>query len=92
MPAAKRPLSIFRELLDSEAVGGLALMGAAALGLVIANSGLSELYFGALHSYLGPLTVEKWSNEALMAVFFLLVGLELKREMFSEMRRLMEFT
>ncbi|RUV39566.1 Na+/H+ antiporter NhaA, partial [Mesorhizobium sp. M1A.T.Ca.IN.004.03.1.1] len=38
-------------------------------------------YFAALHAYLGPLSVSHWVNDGLMAVFFLLVGLEIKREM-----------
>jgi len=55
-------------------------MGAAALALIVANSPLSDAYFTALHFYLGPLSVSHWINDALMAVFFLLVGLEIKRE------------
>jgi NhaA family Na+:H+ antiporter len=56
-------------------------MGAAALALIVANSPLSGAYFHALHAYVGPLSVQHWINDALMAVFFLLVGLEIKREM-----------
>ena len=56
-------------------------MGAAALALIVANSPLSGVYFGALHSYVFGLSVEHWINDGLMAVFFLLVGLEIKREM-----------
>jgi NhaA family Na+:H+ antiporter len=55
-------------------------MAAAALALVVANSPLAPTYFNALHAYLGPLSVQHWINDALMAVFFLLVGLEIKRE------------
>jgi len=55
-------------------------MGAAALALIVANSPLSDAYCTALHFYLGPLSVSHWVNDALMAVFFLLVGLEIKRE------------
>ncbi|MER8435652.1 Na+/H+ antiporter NhaA [Mesorhizobium sp. M1312] len=77
----ERPISIFREFLDSEAAGGIILMGAAALALIVANSPLSQAYFDALHAYLGPLSVSHWINDGLMAVFFLLVGLEIKREM-----------
>ena len=77
----RRPLSLLREFLDSEASGGLLLMGAAAAALIVANSALAPAYHGALHAYLGPMSVGHWINDGLMAVFFLLVGLEIKREM-----------
>jgi NhaA family Na+:H+ antiporter len=77
----QRPVSVFREFLDGEAAGGIILMVAAALALIVANSPLSETYFSVLHAYLGPLSVSHWVNDGLMAVFFLLVGLEIKREM-----------
>ncbi|MEI9426775.1 Na+/H+ antiporter NhaA [Mesorhizobium sp. Cs1299R1N3] len=77
----QRPVSVFREFLDSEAAGGIVLMVAAALALIVANSPLAETYFAVLHAYLGPLSVSHWVNDGLMAVFFLLVGLEIKREM-----------
>jgi NhaA family Na+:H+ antiporter len=80
LPGPRRPLSMLRYMLDNEASGGLVLMGAAALALVLANSPLSEAYFGALHTYLGPLSVQHWINDGLMAIFFLFVGLEIKRE------------
>ncbi|TIT21028.1 MAG: Na+/H+ antiporter NhaA [Mesorhizobium sp.] len=81
MQDEKRLVSMLREFLDSEAAGGLILMAAAALALIVANSPLGEAYFSALHAYLGPLSVSHWINDGLMAVFFLLVGLEIKREM-----------
>jgi NhaA family Na+:H+ antiporter len=74
------PKSIFREFLDSEASGGIILMVAAALALIVANSPLAPTYFSVLKAYVGPLSVSHWINDALMAVFFLLVGLEIKRE------------
>ena len=80
-PDLHRPLSLLRAFLDSEASGGIVLMFAAALALIVANSPLSHAYFEALHVYLGPLSVSHWINDALMALFFLLVGLEIKREM-----------
>ena len=76
-PARK---SLFRTFIDSEASGGIVLMAAAALALIVANSLLAESYFAALKTYVGPLNVLHWINDALMAVFFLLVGLEIKRE------------
>ncbi|AZO26296.1 MULTISPECIES: Na+/H+ antiporter NhaA [Mesorhizobium] len=77
----QRPKSILREFLDGEAAGGIILMAAAALALIVANSPLAGTYFAILHAYLGPLSVSHWINDGLMAVFFLLVGLEIKREM-----------
>jgi NhaA family Na+:H+ antiporter len=80
--AARRgPTSALRELLKSEAAGGLVLLGAAALALVLANSPLAPAYFAALHVDLAGLTVLHWINDGLMAIFFLLVGLEIKREL-----------
>ena len=73
--------STLRQFLDSEASGGLILMAVAALAIVVANSPVAEIYFHALHVYLGPLSLQHWINDALMSVFFLLVGLEIKREM-----------
>lgn len=74
-------MSALRDTLVSEAGGGLVLMASAALALVVANSSLAETYFVALKTYLGRLSVLHWINDALMAVFFLLVGLKIKREM-----------
>ncbi|MGM5056394.1 Na+/H+ antiporter NhaA [Rhizobium leguminosarum] len=79
--ATGRIQSTLRGFLDSEASGGLVLMAAAAMALAVANSPLAEAYFHALHFYIGPLSLQHWINDALMAVFFLLVGLEIKREM-----------
>jgi NhaA family Na+:H+ antiporter len=76
----RRPFSMLRAFLDGQASGGLVLMAAAALALVVANSPLAPAYFGALHAYLGPLSLGHWINDGLMAVFFLVVGLEIKRE------------
>lgn len=78
---APRPLSLLRNFLDNQAAAGLLLMGSAALALIIANSPLAPAYFGVLKTYFGPLSVLHWINDALMALFFLLVGLEIKREM-----------
>jgi len=69
-----------REFLESEAAGGIVLMLASALALIVANSPLARDYFHLLHAELGPLSVHHWINDALMAVFFLLVGLEIKAE------------
>jgi NhaA family Na+:H+ antiporter len=75
--------SPLREFLASEAAGGVVLMAAAVLALIVANSRFSAGYFALLEGYVGPLSVLHWVNDALMAVFFLLVGLEIKREFVS---------
>lgn len=72
--------SAFRSFLASQSAGGLVLMAAGALALAVANSPLASAYFYALQGHIGPLTVSHWINDGLMAVFFLLVGLEIKRE------------
>ena len=82
------PRSALRHLLDSEAAGGVVLMVAAALAIVVANSPLGEIYHHGFHDpigpvlsdKLGPMTAHLWINDGLMALFFLLVGLEIKRE------------
>ena len=76
-----RSPSVLREFLEGEASGGIVLMGAAALALIVANSPLGPGYESVLHAQLGPLSLDHWINDALMALFFLLVGLEIKREM-----------
>ena len=75
-----RPLSAIRTALANDAAGGIVLMVAAAAALAIANSPWAEGYHAALHLYLGPLSLLHWINDGLMVVFFLLVGLEIKRE------------
>jgi NhaA family Na+:H+ antiporter len=77
---AKRVSSALRRFLASEAAGGMLLIAAAALALAAANSSLAGPYRILLGAAAGPLTVRLWINDALMAFFFLLVGLELKRE------------
>lgn len=76
----KRPRSALRDFLRSEASGGILLMAAAALALVVANGPLADGYFSALHVMIGPMSLAHWINDGLMSLFFLLVGLEIKRE------------
>lgn len=81
MVTRSKPRSALRHFLTGKAGGGILLIAAAALALAVANSGAAPLYFRALGTYLGPLTVLHWVNDALMAAFFFLVGLEIKREL-----------
>lgn len=67
--------------MSSQSAAGLILIATAAVALAIANSPLGPGYEALLHGHLGPLSVMHWINDGLMALFFLLVGLEIKREM-----------
>ena len=73
-------LSFVKRFIALEAAGGLVLLLAAALALVIEHSPLQPLMQQVLHTEMGGLSVLLWINDALMAVFFLLIGLEIKRE------------
>jgi len=80
--------STFTRFFQLEAASGLLLIAAAALALIINNSPLSYLYNGLLEvpvvAQVGALKIAKplllWINDGLMALFFLLIGLEVKRE------------
>ncbi len=69
-----------RDHLSGEAGPGIMLMAAAAAALIVANSPWGAAYEHVLHAHLGPLSLLHWINDGLMAVFFLFVGLEVKRE------------
>ena len=82
--------SALRDFLESEAAGGLLLIGAALLALFAANlPATAQAYAHFVHletgpifsPNLGPMSVHLWVNDGLMALFFLLVGLEIKREL-----------
>ncbi|MEJ7758314.1 MAG: Na+/H+ antiporter NhaA [Gemmatimonadaceae bacterium] len=88
-PLAERVLRPFQQFAKTESSGGIVLMVCTALALAWANSPWSESYF---HLWEQPLTIgtkgfgltetlHRWINDGLMAVFFFLVGLEIKREM-----------
>ncbi len=80
--------SPFKWFFKLEAASGLVLLISAILALIISNSNLSEMYFGTLEKYIFiginkygiKLSVLHWINDALMAVFFFFVTLEIKRE------------
>lgn len=75
-----RPSALCR-FLEAQSSAGLVFMGAALLALFIANSHYVDAYNHLLHIKVGPLSFGHWINDGLMAIFFLLVGLEIKREM-----------
>ena len=75
-------------ILQRETVGGILLLAATVLALIVANSALAESYFGLRSTYLPisfgeffwEISVGKFAADALLAIFFFLAGLELKRE------------
>lgn len=73
----------FSEFFKNEKSSGLVLIGCAIISLLIANSALSEQYLGFWKISVAGLTVGYWVNDGLMAIFFLLIGLELKRELYK---------
>ncbi len=72
---------IIRDFFKMESAGGILLVIAAAIAMTIANSPLNELYQSGLHTYVFGMSISHWINDGLMAVFFLLIGLEVKREL-----------
>src|ERR687893_448069 len=76
-----RRISLMRRFFNNEASSGIILMAVTVLALSVANSPLADAYFAVLKTDVFGLSVLHWINDALMAVFFLLVGLEIKREM-----------
>ncbi len=81
----RRPFLFMAEFLRLEAVAGGMLMFAAIVAVILANSSAASLYHLVLSTSLGlpmaHLSILEWINDGLMAVFFLLVGLEIKREL-----------
>lgn len=81
-------LTPFEEFIHRQTTSGLLLMATAILALVLANSALSGMYLDVLHTSVGfsvagwslEKTLHHWVNDGLMALFFFVVGLELKRE------------
>ncbi|HDM8186124.1 Na+/H+ antiporter NhaA [Vibrio harveyi] len=72
---------VIRDFFKMESAGGILLVIAAAIAMTIANSPLGESYQAMLHTYVFGMSVAHWINDGLMAVFFLLIGLEVKREL-----------
>ena len=77
-----------KDFLKQESAGGIVLIASALLALIVANSPLADGYFGTLNTKLnvsfGAFEIDKalllWINDGLMAIFFFLIGLEVKRE------------
>ncbi len=83
MAIVKRKLSkTFKEFFDSEKSSGMLLIVCTFVSLIITNSFIGAKYLSLWQTHVGGLSIEHWINDALMAIFFLLIGLELERELY----------
>jgi Na+:H+ antiporter, NhaA family len=73
----------FNAFFDSEKSSGIVLIICTILSLLIANSSMGADYLALWHSYIAGMSLEHWINDGLMAIFFLLIGLELERELYN---------
>ena len=76
-------LKQFAEFIRSNATGGGILIACVIISLLVANFGLNKPFNGILETTIGPYTTLAWINDGLMAIFFLLVGLEIKDEVLN---------
>jgi NhaA family Na+:H+ antiporter len=77
-----KPTKLFNDFFNSEKAGGILLIFCAIISLVLTNSPVGESYQHLWHFQLAGGSVEHWINDGLMAIFFLLIGLELEREIY----------
>jgi NhaA family Na+:H+ antiporter len=78
-----RVTKAFMSFFESEKAGGLILLLCTAFSLVISNTSFSESYFAIWHHPVANHSFEHWINDGLMAIFFLMIGLELEREVYK---------
>ncbi|WP_052526584.1 Na+/H+ antiporter NhaA, partial [Chlamydia trachomatis] len=83
MRVEKRLSATFKQFAHSGKAGAVLLILCTLASLIIANSPWGKGYLGFWHQYVGGLSIEHWVNDALMAIFFLLIGLELERELYN---------
>ena len=83
MAMGKKISSTFKNFFESEKSSGILLIICTVVSLALANSVIGANYLAMWHVHVGGLSVEHWVNDALMAVFFLLIGLELHRELYN---------
>ncbi|MBD8618710.1 Na+/H+ antiporter NhaA [Sphingomonas sp. CFBP 13728] len=83
MGRRRRSLTAIRRFFSGDAAGAIVLLAAAIAALIVANSPLASTYFSTLHHVVGGMSVHHWIDDGLMALFFLLIGLEVKSEFVS---------
>lgn len=67
---------LYNEFFSSEKTSGIILLFATAISLILANSVFQTTYLGFWATDMGGHTIAQWVNDGLMAIFFLLIGLE----------------
>lgn len=82
IPITTKLSKLFEDFFKSEKIGGIVLICCTILSLVLANSGVGESYTGFWKTELVAHPLDHWVNDGLMAIFFLLIGLELEREIY----------
>jgi Na+:H+ antiporter, NhaA family len=75
--------STFNKFFESEKSSGILLIICTAISLLATNSSIGADYLSFWQRHVGSLSLEHWINDALMAIFFLLIGLELERELYD---------
>lgn len=75
-------MTLFNDFFHSEKAAGILLVACTLISLLISNCGIAESYPHFWHNPLAGQTVEYWINDGLMTIFFLLIGLELEREIY----------
>ena len=78
-----RKRELLREFLQSEQAGGIILVACTAMSLTISNTQFGELWAGLWNFMIAGHSITHWINDGLMAIFFLLIGLELEREIYT---------
>lgn len=78
-----RLTQLFKEFTENEKASGIVLIACTAISLIVANSVIGGSYSAFWHTELGGMKIEEWVNDGLMTIFFLLVGLELEREIYK---------
>lgn len=73
---------LFKEFFENEKSSGLVLIACTLVSLFLANSAFSDEYLHTWHTKIGTESLEYWINDGLMTIFFLLIGLELEREIY----------
>jgi NhaA family Na+:H+ antiporter len=90
MSKAKKGMEMFQQFFNSEKAGGLILIACTVISLLVANSSYGNdfmhFWHTALPLHIGkiiiPFSIEEWINDGLMTIFFLMVGLEIERELY----------